>query len=613
MTFSKPSVGASLDTWGTENNAALDNLNARLNASGVNVTEYGATGNGTTDDTTAILAAMTAAGFGEVFFPAGTYAVTTLALTGKSCSLRGQGEASVIKGTTNAPVLDLTGYLSPADMKTRRYMRDFAIRGDNTSGHTGNHGIYAPSTVAMTFADISTAETGGSGLYLKAAELCDFERITVNTPAGAFANDVPYIYSTSATNGNRFLGIGIRSVISTADVGVSGAVVFEQNVTDAAAPTSNTFSDWWFEFLHLSDNTCLFSMQGNFNTMQNFQEFDIHALSTLSVGTSWYRLKAPAGGIANYGGNIIAGRIMGGGTFANAINYGIEVSQSGNLIQGIKRSPGNNVHLNAGVTRTTVILGGSEPGATAPAVIDDSATTGNTVIDNNINVTTSGPFSVASATSGPLSISSPGFVTLGNGTGSATLDLKGSSAAQIGIGHWVGGTQKWLSYMSSPGAQLFIRDMTNARQHVTYVPGTSSALATTTFSSQVIASGPIIGSSTLDVAGNSTLRGDSNPIGSAAVNARIGPLGSGALWIDASSSSNANVLIALQAKGTGIIEMVSNAQCDGTLKVVGNVGFNGTTPISKPAVTGSRGGNAALASLLTALASYGIITDSSTA
>ncbi len=42
-----------------------------------------------------------------------------------------------------------------------------------------------------------------------------------------------------------------------------------------------------------------------------------------------------------------------------------------------------------------------------------------------------------------------------------------------------------------------------------------------------------------------------------------------------------------------------------------NLGFFATTPVAKQTVTGSRGGNAALASLLTALAAYGIITDSS--
>lgn len=43
-----------------------------------------------------------------------------------------------------------------------------------------------------------------------------------------------------------------------------------------------------------------------------------------------------------------------------------------------------------------------------------------------------------------------------------------------------------------------------------------------------------------------------------------------------------------------------------------SVGFNGSAPIGKPTVTGAKGGNAALASLLTALANYGLITDSTT-
>lgn len=43
------------------------------------------------------------------------------------------------------------------------------------------------------------------------------------------------------------------------------------------------------------------------------------------------------------------------------------------------------------------------------------------------------------------------------------------------------------------------------------------------------------------------------------------------------------------------------------------IGFYGATPASKPTVTGSRGGNAALADLLTELATLGLITDSSSA
>lgn len=42
------------------------------------------------------------------------------------------------------------------------------------------------------------------------------------------------------------------------------------------------------------------------------------------------------------------------------------------------------------------------------------------------------------------------------------------------------------------------------------------------------------------------------------------------------------------------------------------VGFNGTAPVSKPTVSGSKGSNAALTSLISALAGYGLITDTTT-
>lgn len=49
------------------------------------------------------------------------------------------------------------------------------------------------------------------------------------------------------------------------------------------------------------------------------------------------------------------------------------------------------------------------------------------------------------------------------------------------------------------------------------------------------------------------------------------------------------------------------------LALTSTIGFNNASPIAKPTVTGSRGGNAALASLMTALANYGLVTDSTTA
>jgi hypothetical protein len=62
------------------------------------------------------------------------------------------------------------------------------------------------------------------------------------------------------------------------------------------------------------------------------------------------------------------------------------------------------------------------------------------------------------------------------------------------------------------------------------------------------------------------------------------------------------------------VEIVGDIQAGAKLLATGSFGvFGSSGPGAKPAVTGSRGGNAALASLLTALASFGLITDSTTA
>ena len=62
----------------------------------------------------------------------------------------------------------------------------------------------------------------------------------------------------------------------------------------------------------------------------------------------------------------------------------------------------------------------------------------------------------------------------------------------------------------------------------------------------------------------------------------------------------------MQLGATGDLTIEGAIDHDGS-----TVGFFGTAPTTKPTVTGSRGGNAALASLLTALAGLGLLVDSS--
>jgi len=56
----------------------------------------------------------------------------------------------------------------------------------------------------------------------------------------------------------------------------------------------------------------------------------------------------------------------------------------------------------------------------------------------------------------------------------------------------------------------------------------------------------------------------------------------------------------------------SNTTLNGMLTINGNLGFYDHTPVTKPVITGSKSGNTALASLLTALAGMGLLTDSTT-
>lgn len=69
-----------------------------------NVKDYGATGDGFTNDTTAIQNAITAAttSGGTVFFPPGTYITTGITITGKNdFTIAGSGPASIVKITAN--------------------------------------------------------------------------------------------------------------------------------------------------------------------------------------------------------------------------------------------------------------------------------------------------------------------------------------------------------------------------------------------------------------------------------------------------------------------------------------------------------------------------------
>jgi hypothetical protein len=139
----------------------------------------------------------------------------------------------------------------------------------------------------------------------------------------------------------------------------------------------------------------------------------------------------------------------------------------------------------------------------------------------------------------------------------------------------------------------------------------------------------------LTVSGNSTITGDLTVQGTGKAyrlrrsGSALDFEGTGAdilfsNWSDASfggGGGSQNQLIRLASNAlamqlAGKVEVVDAlyGAAKHTLDATANkIGFFGATPATKATVTGAKGSNAALASLLTALVAYGIVTDSTTA
>jgi hypothetical protein len=91
----------------------------------INVKSYGAKGDGVTDDTAAINAAISAATGRTVFFPAGVYLVSSTIIVNKTCQLRGEfsymGDSttgSILVGSLSTPILSVRfEYVSVVDVK----------------------------------------------------------------------------------------------------------------------------------------------------------------------------------------------------------------------------------------------------------------------------------------------------------------------------------------------------------------------------------------------------------------------------------------------------------------------------------------------------------------
>lgn len=110
-----------------------------------NVKGYGAAGDGTTADTSAIQSAINAAnsaGGGVVFFPEGTYISGTLTLYSKIHLIGAGPSATTLKlaNSTNAALIQGDGFVALSAGDTTGGISDFSIRDMTLDGNKANNG-----------------------------------------------------------------------------------------------------------------------------------------------------------------------------------------------------------------------------------------------------------------------------------------------------------------------------------------------------------------------------------------------------------------------------------------------------------------------------------------
>jgi hypothetical protein len=205
-----------------------------------NVVAYGAAGDGTTDDTAAIQAAITAAHAGCVLFPSGTYLVSGLTVTTAGASLRLEAGATVIaKAGISGPVIAVSApsvsIFGPGVVDGNQGAQTGTTNLDCIQFQAGADDGLVQGIVAQNaaFRGIATVAANRARIALNRVINCNHGGITCTATSASI--DGPFVVGNMVT-------LTGAAVIAGINVGGSGATVLVNNptVSDNRVSTVNS-------------------------------------------------------------------------------------------------------------------------------------------------------------------------------------------------------------------------------------------------------------------------------------------------------------------------------------------------------------------------------------
>ncbi|MEK7152926.1 MAG: glycosyl hydrolase family 28-related protein, partial [Patescibacteria group bacterium] len=181
----------------------------------INVRDYGAKGDGQTDDTAAIQAAIDAAGSGLVVFPSGLFMIRGIKVRNKGTAIRGDGRfgTRIKRLSGNAPLIDMSGVGTNIGHLRYDTISNFQLDGNGMPG-TLIRSYYADSCVYRELSFINCP-----GLAVDFVEVWDtrFENCTwegcgsLTAPATLFRNSTaPGTFGFSKDNTNQIYFVSCR-------------------------------------------------------------------------------------------------------------------------------------------------------------------------------------------------------------------------------------------------------------------------------------------------------------------------------------------------------------------------------------------------------------------